>query len=66
MISKYLRLELMKDPVFSRNCGHTFDRTAIEDWLKKSDSCPLCKVPLTKNDLIQNYNLKNIVRKIAQ
>jgi HRD ubiquitin ligase complex, ER membrane component len=56
----------MEDPVFSKNCGHSFEASAIKGWLKKHDSCPKCHTPLTENDLMKNYNLKNTIEYMKQ
>lgn len=58
--------ELLRDPVFIKNCGHTFDREAIEEWVKQIDRCPLCKIPFSQKDLLPNNNLKSLVEKITQ
>ncbi len=54
-------LELMTDPVISKKCGHTFDSKSIEGWLSKHSACPCCHTPMTKDDLVTNYSLKNAI-----
>ena len=50
----------MTDPVITPY-GTTYERSAIEEWLKTNNSCPLSKKELTKNKLIPNYALKSAI-----
>lgn len=50
-----LTLCLLKDPVIA-NCGHTFERGAIEEHMKKAKACPLDRAPITH--LKPNFTLK--------
>jgi hypothetical protein len=52
-----LALRLMCDPM-NDNCGHTFDRQAIFDWLDHRPVCPISRRPMDKNDLFRNGHLK--------
>ena len=52
--------EVMKDPVIAAD-GITYERSAIEEWLKKSDRSPFGVVLENKN-LIPNYTLKNCIQ----
>lgn len=36
-----------KDPVLT-NCGHIFDRIAIQQWKDQNKPCALCRTPLTQ------------------
>lgn len=56
----------MEEPVVSNKCGHSFESSAISDWVKKHDFCPKCHVPLTPKDLTKNYNLKNTIEYMKQ
>lgn len=51
---------IMTDPV-TTHYGITYERMAIEDWLKTKNYCPLTKKKLTKNKLIPNYALKSTI-----
>lgn len=42
-----ISFELMETPTILP-CGHTFDKTTVEDWLAKDSTCPLCKEKCTK------------------
>ena len=55
-----LSLDTFKDPVMDA-CGHTFERTNIEDWLKKNDTCPLSRERITIEDLDSNLTVKQAV-----
>ena len=61
--SQIKNLEVMTDPV-STPYGHTFQRSAILDWLKKSKTCPITKKPLNENDLATNYALRDAVKQL--
>lgn len=52
--------EIMKDPVITKY-GITYDRASILGWLEKSNTCPITRKPLSKEELIPNYTLKNII-----
>jgi len=46
---------LLKDPVVDSH-GHTFEKEAIESWLKLNNNCPLQpEYPLSLSDLKPNY-----------
>jgi hypothetical protein len=51
----------MKDPVMCAD-GHTYERTAIEEWLKKHTTSPLTKLHLKHNNLIPNCALKALIQ----
>lgn len=57
--------EILKEPYIDR-CGHTFEKTAIETWLQKSDECPLGREKLTINDLSPNLVLKSLIKKFEE
>jgi hypothetical protein len=59
-------IEIMEDPVISKKCGHSFEAGAITDWIKKHDFCPKCHAPLTGQDIIKNYSLKNTIEYMKQ
>ena len=52
---------IMNDPVVTPY-GITYERTAIEDWLKKNDTDPIAKKHLTKDMLVTNYALKSVIK----
>jgi len=40
------------------NPKHFFHSACIENWLKSNNSCPLCKKPITKEDLKKQKSQK--------
>ena len=54
--------ELMQDPVFTVD-GETFERAAIERWLKRNTSNPLTGETLSEPTLYPNLPLANRIRK---
>ena len=52
-------MTIMEEPSVT-NCGHTFEKKAIEDWLKKDNKCPVCKVEITST--VPNYTLRAIIQ----
>ena len=54
---------IMRDPCIVANCGHSFGRTAIYEWIAKSQICPVCKIPTKQSDILPNYSLKKIIEK---
>jgi len=50
----------MKDPVIAAD-GHTYERSAIEIWLKKHDTSPLTNLRLPHKHLVPNYALKSLL-----
>jgi U-box domain len=52
-----LTMEMMKDPLFSKY-GHTFERSAILEWLSKENSCPVTRQPLFPSMLIPHHALR--------
>lgn len=51
-----LTLEILKNPVMD-NCGHTFEKDAIEQHLKNDRCCPLSRKPI--DSLTPNLHLKS-------
>ena len=55
-----LSLDTLVDPVMDK-CGHTFERTQIEDWLKKNNTCPLSRERINIEDLDPNLVVKQAI-----
>lgn len=53
--------EVMEDPVFLAETGHTFERKAISAWLKKQETCPLTRQVLTTKTLVANWGLRSAI-----
>lgn len=52
--------EVMRDPVIDPE-GNTYERSAIEGWLKQHASSPITRNPLTISQLIPNRVLKDAI-----
>jgi hypothetical protein len=52
--------ELMTDPVMTPY-GHCFQRSSIEQWLEKHNTCPITGKNLEKSQLMPCYTVKAIV-----
>eukprot|EP00471_Norrisiella_sphaerica_P003042 CAMPEP_0184484944 /NCGR_PEP_ID=MMETSP0113_2-20130426/6605_1 /TAXON_ID=91329 /ORGANISM="Norrisiella sphaerica, Strain BC52" /LENGTH=176 /DNA_ID=CAMNT_0026866173 /DNA_START=331 /DNA_END=861 /DNA_ORIENTATION=- len=55
-----ITLDIMKDPVVCAD-GHTYEREAIQMWLKKNARSPQTNLPLASKDLIPNHSLRGII-----
>ena len=40
--------------VVIENCQHWYHKECIYNWLKESNSCPLCRVTIDKNNIKKN------------
>jgi len=54
--------ELMNDP-YSANDGHTYERSAIEEWLKSSNISPATGKPLKSKDIRPNHAMRQVIDK---
>lgn len=52
---------IMVDPVIVIDCGHTFERKPIEEWVGKNKNCPLCKAPTDIKSLKPNFQLRQVI-----
>lgn len=52
--------EIMTDPVVCAD-GHTYERTAIEKWLKKNNTSPITRQKLASRNFLPNYALKSAI-----
>ena len=48
--------ELLRDPVLTVD-GHTYERSAIEQWLGEHNTSPLTGLPLASTELAPNAQL---------
>lgn len=55
-----LTLKVMSDPVIDPE-GITYERSAIEEWLKRSETSPITRSPLRIADLIPNRALREAI-----
>lgn len=52
--------ELMADPVIDPD-GNSYERQAIEDWLRQNGTSPITRAPLSRADLRPNRALKQAI-----
>ncbi|CAF3757734.1 unnamed protein product [Adineta steineri] len=55
-----ITLELFVNPVLAED-GHSYERRAIEEWIRQHGTSPLTRQPLSIEHLRPNYTLKRIV-----
>lgn len=53
----------MIDPVICAD-GHSYERSAIEQWLRSHDTSPVTNLRLTHTMLTPNYSLKNLIESL--
>lgn len=44
---------------YVRNCGHSFHRSCIKEWIARSLSCPVCRKQMIENSKLIEYMSKN-------
>jgi hypothetical protein len=57
--------DVMKNPVVTKY-GHSYEKSAIENWIETHQNDPMTKEHLTKNDIFPNYQLKIIIEKYRE
>ncbi|CAF3073348.1 unnamed protein product [Rotaria sp. Silwood2] len=55
-----LTMELFRDPVLAQD-GHTYEREAIEDWIRKNGTSPKTNQQLSLEHLYPNHLVRNLV-----
>ncbi|CAF1431148.1 unnamed protein product [Adineta steineri] len=55
-----ITLELFRDPVVAQD-GHTYERKAIEEWIRKYGTSPLTNQQLSLEHLVSNYAIKKVI-----
>jgi hypothetical protein len=53
--------DMFKDPVTLGTTGHTFERSAISDWLQRNTTDPLSNAHLTDSTLAPNFALRDAI-----
>lgn len=52
----------MADPVMiSDGTGHSYERRAIQAWLRSHDTSPITGAPLPSKTLVPNHALRNLI-----
>ncbi|XP_052187044.1 U-box domain-containing protein 35-like isoform X2 [Diospyros lotus] len=52
--------DVMEDPCVAAD-GYTYDREALEIWLRENDTSPLTNLPLPNKNLLPNYTLLSAI-----
>ena len=52
---------ILVDPVLCTGDGHSYERSAIVQWLAASDTSPVTGQPLASRDLLPNHALRSII-----
>ena len=60
-----ITLTLMRDPVIGPD-GHSYERTAITQWLQTNPHSPLTRQPMTVQMLQSNYSLKTAIERYTR
>ncbi|CAF0782165.1 unnamed protein product [Adineta steineri] len=55
--------EIFRDPVMGDD-GHTYERKAITEWLKKNGTSPITREPMDINSLKTNYAIKKVIQEL--
>ncbi len=56
-----ITMEPMLDPVVSSASGHSFERSAIEQWLASKPEDPIVRKPLSASQLTPNVSLRKAI-----
>jgi Mg-chelatase subunit ChlD len=59
-----ITMEIMTNPVIGSD-GHTYEKTAIEQWLSVHNVSPLTKAPMNKSQLVPNIALRNTIQEFT-
>jgi len=55
--------EIMEDPVVCAD-GHSYERSAITQWLLSRDTSPCTNTPLAHRNVVPNYALRNLIAEV--
>ena len=56
--------EVMEDPVVCAD-GHSYERSAITQWLLSRNTSPATNMPLPSKSLVPNHALRNLIAEAA-
>jgi hypothetical protein len=60
-----ITMDIMKNPVIGPD-GHTYERSAIEQWLTTSNKSPITRKVMQSSNLIPNIALRNTIESITK
>ena len=55
----------MEDPVFAAD-GYTYEKEAIEEWVKRSPTSPLTNMPLAHTHLVPNRGIRSAIKEYQE
>lgn len=55
-----ITFEVMRDPVIAVD-GHTYERAAIEQWIRQKQESPVTRQPLVSATLIPNITVRHLI-----
>eukprot|EP01080_Neovahlkampfia_damariscottae_P003160 gene3160-5476_t len=61
-----ITFDLMEEPVFLVETGHSFERYALEEWLQNNNTCPLTQTELKTKQFVTNWSLKKAIEEWKQ
>ena len=56
-----ITMELMTDPVIMLADGHTYEKEAIENWLRHKQTSPVTGARLSSTEMVPNYALRSSI-----
>jgi len=60
-----ITLEVMRDPVIAAD-GHSYERTAMEEWLRGHRTSPKTNIPLSHTTLMPNIALRQAIERFMK
>ncbi|XP_028393216.1 TNF receptor-associated factor 3-like, partial [Dendronephthya gigantea] len=57
-------LEVLKDPVQIRDCGHQFCELCIEDILKNDPRCPTCRIDISGAKIFEDQAARRVIKQL--
>lgn len=64
-ISCPISLGIIQDPVVAAD-GHTYERSAIENWLLRKHTSPVNRQRLSQNSLVSNIAIRQLIDKYKE
>ncbi len=58
-----ISMNIMTVPVVLE-CGHTFDKDSLENWLNVNMVCPTCRKPVHQDKININWTLKSLIESL--
>ena len=61
-----ITFDIMDEPVFLVESGHTFEKVALQEWLQNNNTCPLTQTELITKQFVTNWSLKKAIEEWKQ